>query len=47
MGVDTNTALAQIFGAHDIGVEAYQDAAMVESAMKENWNRGDWHSPAL
>jgi hypothetical protein len=47
MRMDTDTATAQIFGADDIGVQADHDAAMIESAMRENRDRGNPHPAAL
>jgi hypothetical protein len=47
MRVDANAASAQIFGAHDVGVQADHEAAMIESAMRKNRDRGDGHPAAL
>jgi hypothetical protein len=47
MRMDADPAPAQIFGAHDVGVETDHDAAMIESAMRKNRYRCDRRPAAL
>ena len=47
MPMDADAATAQIFRSRNIGIHAYHDAAMIESAMRKYRNRSDRRAAAF